>query len=197
MTDTLDSALSTIESSLHSLHRDALLQSLAPGLDHEQVRRTLGEAGLTSCAELESLYGWHDGTVHDDSLTLGDIWMFPIAYFLPLAEATLTYRALRPSPRWQDGWLPIFADGGGDFYVIDLTAQGAGCILHFRNEFSETAVEFDSLTAMMTTIATAFQRRVFFVDPQFGDLTERPGDFDRLAAELNPTVQWWNDPALA
>jgi len=197
MSEQMACALSTIESALRSLHRDRLLMTLAPGITPEQVEAELGRIGLPSLPELDCLYGWHNGTAPDDNLMLGDIWIFPIFYFLPLDEAVLTYQAMLQSERWREGWLPVFADGGGDFYVVDLSVDGRGRVVRFRNDFAETPMEFESLAAMMTTLAAAFQRGIFYVDPGLRSIQSKRPEFDRLAAEFNPGVPWWTDPSLA
>lgn len=53
---------------------------------------------------------------------------------LSLSDAVANYRSFVADPRWAHGWLPIFANGGGDFYVIDLVGDHEGSIRHFRIE---------------------------------------------------------------
>ena len=192
MADALSVPLASIEAALERLGRQVLLRCLQEGLPAEAVRSSIAAAGLTSVAELESLYGWKDGTSTEGVAAVDDIYLFPGFYLLSLEDAVANYQAFATDSRWKPGWLPLFANGGGDFYVIDLDAS-AGCpVRHFRIEESEHPIEFDSLLAMLTTLAEAFVRGVFYVDPS-GYLEMDDLVFGSLAAELNPDVAWWRD----
>jgi cell wall assembly regulator SMI1 len=136
------------------------------------------------------LYSWRDGTDTEGIRKLGDISLFPGYYFLSLADAIANYRAFLPDRRWMPAWLPIFANGGGDFYVSDLSA--AGIVRHFRIEESEHPVEFLTVSDMLRTIATGFERKLFFVDDE-GYLEMDYTAFGSMAAELNPSIPWWAD----
>ena len=62
----------------------------------------------------------------------GELWLFPGLYFLSLGDATANYAAFLGDPRWRRGWLPLFADGGGDFYVLETGGSDAAAIRRFR-----------------------------------------------------------------
>jgi cell wall assembly regulator SMI1 len=111
---------------------------------------------------------------------------------IPLGDAVANYRSLVPDQRWTPGWLPIFANGGGDFYVTDLSGEMAGVVRYFRTEESEHPVEFLTIRDMLTTIAAGFTRSVFFVDGD-GYLEMHDHAFGSLAVELNPRVPWQVD----
>ena len=192
MTDDLGSPLAAIETALQRLDRQVLVSSLQAGLQVETVRSSLSAAGLTSSGELESLYGWRDGTSTPGVAALDDIHLFPGFYLLSLEDALANHRAFASDPRWRATWLPIFANGGGDFYVLDLSATAGGSVRHFRIEESEHPIEFGSLRALLTTVAAAFDRGIFFVDPS-GYLEMDDLVFAELAAELNPDIEWWRD----
>lgn len=190
MTD-LPGALSRIETGLERLERSALLAALRPGLSPDEVGRLLKAAGLPIEAPVEDLYAWRDGT-QTTGVTLDDIQVIPGFYLLSLEDAIANYRAFVADSRWTRGWLPLFANGGGDFYLVDLGGQPSGLVRHFRIEEVEHPVEFRSLQDMTNTLAAAFERGVFFVDPD-GYLEMDDLRFASLAAELNPGVAWWTD----
>jgi hypothetical protein len=132
-------------------------------LTRQQTRHQLAAIGLTSNDEVDALFEWHNGTAFDPNLTLGDLWMFPFYYPLPLEEA-IAYRAdLTPFGCWNHYWLPVFADGSGDFMVVDLSEEGRGRVYSFDNEFPESPMEYESLSDMMATVAAAFAKGIFFV----------------------------------
>jgi hypothetical protein len=188
----INPVLARIEDALHRLDRLVLLRALRPGLSAAEVRGQMGSVGLASTAGLDALYGWHDGTSTEGVAALGDIYMFPGFYQLSIEDAIANYRAFVPDERWAAGWMPIFADGGGDFYVVDLGSPAEPPVRRFRLEESEHPIEFRSLDAMLMTLAASFERSVFLVGSN-GYLEADTATYDRLAAELNPTVAWWRD----
>lgn len=191
MTD-LSFSFSTIEKALQRLGRRVLLGSLQEGIPAEAVRSSLAAVGLPSSPELEMLYGWKNGTSTASVAAVDDIHLFPGFYLLSLEDALANYRAFATDARWSVGWLPLFANGGGDFYVLDLSQPGGGPVRHFRIEESEHPIEFGSVGALSTTLAAAFERGVFFVDPS-GYLEMDDLVFAGVAAEFNPDVEWWRD----
>ncbi|MFT3943625.1 MAG: SMI1/KNR4 family protein [Ancrocorticia sp.] len=182
-------SLASIEAALGRLDRKVLLDSLQDGIPSGIVRSALAQVGLESFPELEALYAWCNGT-DVEGAKLGEIWIFPGFYFLPLEDAILNYRTFVGDLRWQVGWLPLFADGGGDFYFVDLGTELEYPIRRFRLEESEHPVEYGSLQEMITTLATAFEREIFYVN-QVGSLWDDTSRFVALAAELNPEIDWW------
>ncbi len=191
MTDDLSVPLAVVDKALQRLDRSVLQRSLQPGLPASGVRAALGGVGLSSTPELEALYSWRDGT-STAGVVLDDIHLFPGFYLLSVADAVANYRAFVIDSRWATGWLPIFANGGGDFYVLDLSSPAASPVRHFRIDESEHPIEFSSLGALLTTLAAAFEQGVFFIDPS-GYLEMDDLVFGELAAELNPDVDWWRD----
>jgi len=189
MTD-LTEALSLIETGLERLGRSALLRALRPGLRRDEVDRLLKAAGMPIGSAVEALYGWRDGT-QTAGVTLDDIQMFPGFYLLSVEDAITNYRAFVVDPRWSPGWLPLFANGGGDFYLVDM-GEPSEVVRHFRIEEAEHPIEFRSLAGMVDTLAAAFDRGVFFVDGD-GYLEMDDLRFASVAAELNPGVSWWTD----
>lgn len=189
MTNDISASLTSIEAALQRLGRQALLRSLQAGLSAEAVRSSLGAAGLASASDLEALYVWRNGTPTAGGVTLDDIHLFPGFYLLSIEDAIANYSTFLTDSRWRPGWLPIFANGGGDFYVLDLGSLSARPVRHFRVEESEHPVEFTSLGAMLATLAAAFERGIFFVDAN-GYLEMDDIVFGGRAAELNHDVDW-------
>jgi cell wall assembly regulator SMI1 len=123
--------------------------------------------------------------------------MFPNFYLTSLEDALMSLESLNRLGWWHQGWLPIFHDGSGDFMIVDLSPAGSGQVLHYRNEFDTIPLEYESLSAMMATIAAAFDRGIFYVSATEPAILEDWPSFCDLAASMNPTIQWWNDPDLA
>lgn len=190
--DDLTASLEDVENGLQRLQRSVLLGALQPGLNTERVGSLLGQIGLSASGQVEALYGWRDGTRTAGVGSLDDIHFFPGFYLLSMEDAVANYRVLVADQRWTPGWLPIFANGGGDFYVTDLGGSMSGVVRHFRIEEAEHPVEFLTIRDMLATIAAGFERELFFIDGS-GYLDMDDLAYVALAAELNPRVPWWVD----
>lgn len=172
------------------VRHSTLLATLAPGLPRETTDVLLRGASLDPREELLDLYEWRDGSSQANVDRIGNMYFLPGFYFLALEDALKNYEAFLPDTRWQRGWLPIFADGGGNFLFIDLSERGAASIRHFRLEEVEHPVEYENLHNMLKTVSRAYQDKVFFVDSE-GYLEMNDDEYASLAHELNPSVNWW------
>ncbi len=114
-------SLTRIEHGLERLQRRALLQRLRPGTPESLIRDALLSLGLPNNAQVETLFGWRNGTDTQRVITLDDIHLFPGFYLLSIEDASVNYSTFRNDPRWTPGWLPLFSNGGGDFYAVVLT----------------------------------------------------------------------------
>jgi cell wall assembly regulator SMI1 len=182
--------LDRVDAELRRHHRHVLLGAFGEAITEENFALGLTARGLAGCAELRDLYTWHDGT-RTDGVVLDDIQVFPGFYFLSFADALANYDAFCPDPRWDAGWLPLFASGGGDFYVVDLAGADRGAIRHFRIGESVHPVEFASLVDMVATLVAAFESGVFFLDRGYLEVDDHA--FADLAARFNPLVPWWTE----
>lgn len=192
MRTSVQASLRAIEEALEAFDRRAALEALRDGISADRVRAALAECNLVASSDVEALYEWRDGT---DTIGVGsvdEIHLFPGFYLLSLEDAVADYRAFVGDPGWTRGWLPIFANGGGDFYVIDLRWGRHGAVRHYRIDETEHPIEFASLADMLRTLAAGFDREVFFID-RGGYLEMDDSAFAELAAELNPDVRWWTD----
>ena len=183
--------LARIMTGLVRLQRRELMASLGAGKSPKQVRSLLTGSMLPESESLEALYSWKNGT-KTALISLDDSHLLPGFYLLSLEDALHNYRAFVADSRWRQGWLPLFANGGGDFYVVDFCSEPSGAVRHFKIEETEHPVEFKSLDDMLTTVATAFDREVIFVDAA-GYLEMDDAAFAAVAAKFNPDVSWWRD----
>jgi len=137
---------------------------------------------------------WSRGSDTTQGLKLGQLWMFPGFYLLCLDDALANYDAFLPNGRWSRWWFPVFADGGGDFYFIELEPGMAwnGAIRRFRIEYDEQPVEFASLADQIKTIVAALETGVIALD-SYGRLGADADEYATIAQHLNPTIQWWRE----
>jgi hypothetical protein len=185
--------LSEIESGLSRLARPTI-QLLKPGIDPATAGELLTRRGLEPPDDLLALWQWRNGTRTKNDATLGDLWLVPGFYLLSVEDATRNFDAFAANPRWHPAWLPVFANGGGDFLAVDCSARhDHGAVYHFRIEQSEHPLEYQSVERMVATFAAAFSRGAFYIDAQ-GSFEEDADAFATIAAEINPQVHWWTDP---
>jgi len=134
------------------------------GLMSRIVITKLRALGLDSPVDLVQLYSICDGTETSEGETIGDICLFPGFYWLTLDDASVVYKSIADDRRWNRSWLPIFANGGGDFFAVicDKASPDFGSIVNFRIGSSHSIVEFASVTKMFQTIEKSFRQDAFF-----------------------------------
>jgi hypothetical protein len=186
-------ALDRIAHHLHLLNYKSvkLLRSPLPARDRDTIWRKLP---FSPTRELDMIYQWRDGTEAREGVLLEELWFFPGFYFLSMEEAEATYKERVGAPQWRDNWFPLFADGAGDFYVIPCqrTSTDTSGVIGFIHGEPEQIVEYESLTAMMATIAQAYAERAIFVDSD-GTLEFDDERYKRIANALNPEIEVWQD----
>lgn len=186
-------ALERLDAAVRIGTAPSAVQLLSPGVNAELVRNGLASRALPTSAELEALYGWHNGTSAGPGTLLGSMWLLPGFYLLSLEEALSDYDTFKNDARWNPGYFPVFADGGGDFYVMDFDHKTEPPIRRFYSEWAEQPLEYESLAAMMETVAAAFESKAIYVD-EAGYVDVDDEAFAIIAAQMNPRVPWWTDP---
>ncbi|MCP4679067.1 MAG: SMI1/KNR4 family protein [Deltaproteobacteria bacterium] len=179
---------------LRSLEWPAL-NALKPGRACAEITASLSGLGLSASQELVALFGWKDGTIVKSGDTLDDLHFFPGFYLLSLADATSIYTSMRNTEAWDSCWFPVFANGGGDFYAVKLDRgkhESTEVVGYIRGE-PEHPVEYVSLTSMMNTILTCFEKQYFFVSPH-GYLEADDEAHARVARRFNPDLAVWQNP---
>lgn len=183
--------LGEIDDQLRAKGANLAIDRLAHGLPVEVVRRKLSQQNLVSGEDVEAWWGWRDGLPEGVPEPMGQVWLLPGFYKLMLDEALEILSAGRDDERWDSTWLPLMADGGGRYLVLEAgAASGARRVRLFRNEEWEQPVAFESLGSMLSTLCVALQRGVVTVDGA-GSIDMEDAEFSALAAEMNPSVAIW------
>lgn len=171
-----------------------VVTKLQPGLSVQDI--AAGEATLpfVLTRELDALYRWRDGTSVKEGDLLTPTYFFPGFYLLSLEEAVQTYHERKSAWQWREHWFPVFADGGGDFYVVPCGAEKLDCaeVIGFIHGEPEQAVEYQTLTAMMQTLEACYSRGAFVLDDD-GDLDMDDDLHRQIAHHFNPEVEQWQD----
>lgn len=135
------------------------------GLNENVVIEKLFSKGLECHADFLETYCSCDGTETAEGESLDEIQFFPGYYWMSLDEALEIYDALVIDDRWNRGWFPVFASGGGDFYAVicDESSRDFGSVVGFILGETDHLVEFENLTTFLNTIEQSFSERAFFV----------------------------------
>ena len=141
--------------------------------------------------ELKSIYQWRNGTRVQEGDMVSGIYFFPGFYFLSIEEAVQTYKERAGAPQWRDGWFPVFADGGGDFYVVPCTRQEINTaeVIGFIHGEPEQVVEYESLAAMIQTLAASYAEGAFLLDDDYLEIDDEK--HRQIAHRFNPGVSEW------
>ena len=172
------------------LLRDFLNEPLSP----KDIGDLFYQVNLRPTSELVELYQWKNGTLADQGVNLDDIQIIPGFHLSSLDDAISNYIAMRSDVRWNENWFPLFSNGGGDFYAVDLsmfnsnneTAPIIGFVLGEVEQF----VEYESLMDMLLTFYNGYKKGIIFRSDD-GYLEMNDDEFYLAALELNPNVDYW------
>jgi len=170
----------------------AVAQKLQPGLTPGEIAARAATLPFALTNEIQALYQWRNGTLVVEGDLLGQVYFFPGFYLLSLDEAVQTYAERKGSRQWRPYWFPVFADGGGDFYVVPCAPKRreAAEVIGFIHGEPEQAVEYESLASMMQTLDACYAQRAFFVDDD-GELEVDDNKHQKIAHQFNPQVEEW------
>ena len=181
--------LNEIEESIQQLNHPCV-DHLNPGITSLKIQELFEEIPLQPNQDLHALYAWRNGSKDSEGVTLGEQAFFPGFYLMSLEESIQTYLELRERYGWDKSWFPIFASGGGDFYVMFLAPEAQGKILGFYVFEEEPQVEYRSLKSMLTTFKVCYEQGVIFRNEQ-GYLEMDYRKHAEIAHEMNPDVKMW------
>ncbi|MBC3762305.1 SMI1/KNR4 family protein [Quadrisphaera oryzae] len=178
-----------IDQHLETLGRLELIESLMPGVSQAESHRQFMQRNLVNTGQLEQLLSWHNGLSPNSSAKIGQICIMPGFYLLGLGEIIQAHLDFRDDTRWNPGWVPFMTDGGGDFMFIDTTQAAPPRVHRYRSVELEHPAEYLSIEGMLQTISKAYETGVFF--PIVGGIEMDDDEYARLAAGINPGIEWW------
>ncbi|WP_017327062.1 SMI1/KNR4 family protein [Synechococcus sp. PCC 7336] len=141
---------------------------LDAGLQESFIYSEFEKLDLSPSKEMVEMYKWRNGTKYPQGVVLDDIYFFPGYYFFSLYDAIAQYLAMRDDSRWNKDWFPIFANGGGDFYAVDLAlSDGSRApILRFFVGENRVLSEYRNLMFMFSAVLECFKSGVIFVSDE-------------------------------
>lgn len=142
--------------------RPKFLRGLNPPATPKQMRDFERSTGLKLPEEFRQLLGWRDGQPDD---CFEDFHPFSGLMFMSLTsiEATIaTMNQLLDSGdiderHWHRDWLPILADGSGNYTCIDLSTESDGRIISFDHEVGFAGIVQENLSAWLEELLAKLQ----------------------------------------
>lgn len=192
MKKTVTDFLNVILSHLQKWHLP-VYKLLNNGLSEDEINSAFNQVRLKPTKELVELYVWRNGSPVEKGTLLDDVQIIPGYHFLSLKDAIGCYLAVKDDNRWSSSWFPVFANGGGDFYAVDLSqAVGDSApIVGFILGEIEQEVEYQSLATMLLTFSECFEKGVVFKTEE-GYLEMDDDQQAEIAMRNNPEVAFWN-----
>lgn len=132
----------------------ALVRAQRPRSD---VLHALASAAIPARESLLTWFAAWDG--QDARGVLGVIDVLPGYYALSLDDA-LAHKAHHPA--WRSAWLPVLADGGGDYYFADCDSEAVPMLRHRRDDPAAEVVS-PSLDQFLATVVHAFDAGVVYL----------------------------------
>ena len=187
--ETIIQLLNEIEESIQQLNHPCV-DHLNPGITSLKIQELFEEIPLQPNQDLHALYAWRNGSKDSEGVTLGEQAFFPGFYLMSLEESIQTYQELRETSTWNQCWFPIFANGGGDFYAVNLAIEAQGEIIGYYIYEEEPQIEYNSLESMLQTFNECYKQGIIFQNEQ-GYLDMDYREHAEVAHEINPDLKMW------
>ena len=170
---------------------------LRSGLGAEQIGELAARmpAGLPD--EVAALHGWRDGLqsegAPEQELFAGGFWL-SLEQALELRDERLdvigtaaAQTGLDPELLWRASWLPAFADFAGNVHVVACESREASPVWFVAGgDPDDRRLAFDSVSALVETVATCWQDGIFDVRP--GGVQADEPRFDEVWRRYNPAA---------
>lgn len=162
------------------------------GVTKKMVLDCFENIGLVPSPEIIDLYTWHNGTNIIEGTKLDYIQFIPGFHLLSLEDAIYQYNLVKEDQRWNKSWFPFMANGGGDFYNIDLTMSNklttpiVGFIL---GELAQE-IEYENMTSMMKTFYICYEKKIIYCSNQ-GYLDMNDQEYAKIALKINSNIKFW------
>lgn len=161
--------------------KDDVLEKLTSGLPIKLTK------------ELKELYKWRNGTVNHKGYTFDMISFFPGFFFISLQEGIRYYNNFITDERWDKSWFPVFANGGGDFFVVKCSKDDAlesSEVYGFMLNYGEPEIEYLNLTKMLETIFQCYTEGAYFINNE-DYLDILPDKEAIISNKINPNLDRW------
>jgi cell wall assembly regulator SMI1 len=133
---------------------------LRPGAQDDELAllKTAFFDGKDLPRDLETFFRWHDGQTGYESLSPLDNRML-----MSIAEVIDTWEFLSNPQEdvqqpWDKGWIPLLANGAGDYVVYVAGGEREGQLLSYRHDDSSRPLEFSSIDSWAKKILVSYEK---------------------------------------
>ncbi|MEE9336368.1 MAG: SMI1/KNR4 family protein [Granulosicoccaceae bacterium] len=171
------------------------LGHLQPGLDSDAVVSVFKSVGLVPTAEIVELYNWSNGVTEDGGILLDDIHFIPGFYLMSIGESIAHLKANKGDARWSEKWWPILANGGGDFYAVDLSQPSndgdSSPVIKFMLGYPKVDIEYTSIQTLIKTFVECCDLGIVYMDGGYLEMDDAKQYV--VAKRNNPDVDFWQE----
>lgn len=170
-----------------------VISFLEEGMQEKKIKSLLDSEELACPNEILELYKICGGTTIKEGMVLDYMHFFPGFYLLQFEMALRLHKNFKDDARWNKNWLPIFANGGGDFFVVDCSKKFAESkVIGFMLGYTDHEVEYLSVVKMLETIATCYKKGAYYLTEDLHlEINGKEEAF--IANNINPNLSRWND----
>lgn len=175
---------------------NSLYKKMNKGHTRDEIIAKMNSIDISIPEDLIELYSWHNGIKIKDE-ALGELWLFPLAIFFCLEDAIKFYNDINNTNKyWKPKMFPVFGDGGGDFYLIDLDehSQNYGQYFYYclSDPFFDGIISiFDTTESALKTIYECYKQYVLFKEKALENLTFNDKKYFEIGEKINPKSDFW------
>lgn len=151
----LSASLAALDAALKAHAPDAH-RALKKGATSATLARLEKALGAPLADDAKAWFAWHDGVKGQRALA-PEVNLYPLS----AAEALDAWKFLG-NPKnevlkpWKASWLPLFANGAGDYVVFETAAKGRGSLVHYYHDDALRPPFAKSLAAWAGATARAY-----------------------------------------
>jgi len=175
---------------------NSLYKKLNKGHTRDEIIAKMNSIDISVPEDLIELYSWHNGIKVKDE-ALGGLWLFPLAIFFCMEDSIKFYNNINNTNEyWKPKMFPVFGDGGGDFYLIDLDVHSQNYGQYFYYCLSDPFFDgiisiFDTTESALKTIYECYKRDVLVKEENSDILNFNNKEYFKTGKKINPRSTFW------
>jgi cell wall assembly regulator SMI1 len=149
-------SLPQIETWLNSNRAD-YLKELLPGATDGDLDAFGARFQLELPDGFRDLYKWRNGQEPECSSSIAGNRMFMSLAEIARAKESLDRKAGPDPTSWKREWIPFLDDGGGNYTVVDLRAEGRGSLIDYYHDEDFRTVVNKSVDEWLQEVADSME----------------------------------------
>ena len=173
-----------------------IFDKLQVGLDFDEIDSLLKPEGINN-AELRLLYKWRNGIKDLQNYTIDELELFPEGIMLSLSGSLSHYEIYTQVEKiWDKSLFPIFTNGGGDYFLLDIESESKteGMVFLYAPSLllSDSPVTiYDSIENLIDTVLECFKHHAYKLSNEKNIVIV---DYDlrqKISKNKNPESIYW------